>query len=171
MRVPIDVPAAGSYTIEVVAWADQAGDELPRLHVAVESDVESSAGAAAIRDKLVELHDKLLGMQVTPDSPDVEAAYRLFVDVWQRKRNSEDTETWFRSLRCDWRADELFYEGILDGVVIEKRNDRGDPYYGFDYDRVDAFLDGIDFSDSHYTAQTWMVVLVAMLMDYRYLYL
>ena len=43
-------------------------------------------GLPAIRNKLVELHDKLLGVQVTSDSPDVEAAYRLFVDVWQRKR-------------------------------------------------------------------------------------
>ena len=37
LDVPIDVPAAGDYTVEIVAWANQAGDELPRLTVAVES--------------------------------------------------------------------------------------------------------------------------------------
>ena len=82
VNVPIEVPAAGNYEIEIVAWADQAGDELPRLSVVVESDAGGSGGGAnPIRNKLVELHDKLLGVQLAPDSPDVEAAYRLFIDV------------------------------------------------------------------------------------------
>ena len=39
VEVPIEVATTGSYSIEVVAWADQAGDERPRLSVVVESDV------------------------------------------------------------------------------------------------------------------------------------
>ena len=97
VEVSIDIPVAGSYQIDVVASAEQAGDEYPRLEVTVESDSQDSAGANAIRSKLVELHEKLLGVRVTPRSPDVEAAFRLFVEVWERKR-SEDTETDFRSL-------------------------------------------------------------------------
>ena len=46
----------------------------------------SQAEGDAIRNKLVELHDKLLGVQVAPDSADVEAAYRLFVEVSRRAR-------------------------------------------------------------------------------------
>ena len=60
--VPVTIPSDGIYRIEISAWATHAGDELPRLFVAVESDAEGSAGADAIRNKLVELHDKLLGV-------------------------------------------------------------------------------------------------------------
>ena len=48
LLVPLDIPAAGDYRIEVVAWADQAGDEYPRLGVTVESDPHDSTGANAI---------------------------------------------------------------------------------------------------------------------------
>ena len=51
-------------------------------------------GAGVIRRKIVELHDKLLGVQVTPNSPDVEATYGLFVDVWERKRELQANDHW-----------------------------------------------------------------------------
>ena len=167
VEVSFDVSAAQNYKIDIVVSADQAGDELPRLSVTVESDSKNSAGAAAIRNKLVELHDKLLGVQVTPDSPDVEAAYRLFVDVWQRGYESRDD--WFDW--CGEGGDILFFEGILDDVIVQHENEDGHRWYEHDWDRVDDFMDGIDFSDPSYTAQTWVAVLAAMLMDYRYLYL
>ena len=84
LDLTIEVPTAGRYTIEVVAWADQAGDELARLEVAVLDAALSGGGAAAIRNKLVELHEKLLGVEATPHSPDVDAAFELFVDVMER---------------------------------------------------------------------------------------
>ena len=169
--VPIDVPVSGTWEIEVVASAEQAGDEYPRLEVTVESDSHDSAGANAIRSKLVELHETLLGVRVTPHSPDVEAAFRLFVDVWERKRGAEDTEIDFRSLQCDWWRDIRFWDGILDDAVVEYENEDGGRWYDYDWDRVNGFMDGIDWSDHHYTAQTWMVVLAYLMMDYRYLYL
>ena len=168
VQVPIDILTAGSYVIEIVAWADQAGDELPRLSVVVGSDTEGSAGALAIKDKLVELHDKLLGIQVTPDSPEVEAAYRLFVDIWERGRESQ--EDW-GGLPCNWDLDLYFFEGILDGALVESKDGHGNWQYNFDWDRIDDFLEGIDFSDPHRIAQAWVAVLAAMMMDYRYLYL
>ena len=171
VEVSLDIPVPGSYEIEIVASADQAGDEFPRLNVTVESDVEDSASANAIRSKLVELHEKLLGVRVTLHSPDVEAAYRLFVDVWERKRASEDTETDFRHLLCDWMRDIRFYDGILDDAVVEHKDYDGSRWYEYDWDRVNEFMDGVDWSDHHYTAQTWMVVLAYMMMDHRYLYL
>ena len=54
--------------------------------------------------------------------------------------------------------------------MVKKRGEGGD-YYEFDWNRVDAYLQGVDFSDSHYTARAWVVVLAYLLMDYRYLYL
>ena len=168
LDVPVSIPSDGVYQIEISAWGDQAGDEFPKLSVVVESDAEDSAGSATIRNKLVELHDKLLGVQVMPDSPDVEAAYQLFVDVWQRKQRSEGSRT-FYSWKCGWTGDILFFEGILEDAVVE-REENGYRMLTFD-ERVHDFLGSVDFSDPHHTAQTWVVVLAAMMMDYRYLYL
>ena len=44
--VPIDIPAAGNYEIEVVARADLAGDEFPRLSIKVELPTEGPATGA-----------------------------------------------------------------------------------------------------------------------------
>ena len=166
LAVPVEIPTDGTYQIEVVAWADHAGDELPGLHVMVESDTEGSVGAAGIRGKLVELHEKLLGVQVEPDSPDVEAAYRLFVNTWQRGR--ETLHGRFDECIPD---DHFYFEGILDDIVVEHVNDRGHTYLGFDWDRVHDFLDDAGLVDPHHTVQAWVIVLAAMMTDYRYLYL
>ena len=166
LAVPVDIPADGDYRIEVVAWGVHAGDQLPMLRVMVESDTGNSVGAAGIRSKLVELHDTLLGIQVEPDSPDVEAAYRLFVNTWQRGRATLDG--WFDRCVPD---DHFYFEGILDNSVIERVNDNGHRYKGFDWDRVHDFLDDAGLIDPHHTVQAWVIVLADMMMDYRYLYL
>ena len=167
LDVMIDVPRAGRYTIEVIARADQAGDELPRLEVAVLDATLSSAGAAAIREKLVELHQKLLGVEVTTYSPDVDAAFNLFVDVMERGQGPEDTR--FRWWECGF--DDIYYfNGILDDIVVKKQYEWG-PQYEYDHERKNEFMDGIDFSDIHYGARTWVVVLTYLLTDYRYLQL
>ena len=124
----------------------------------------------AIRAKLVELHDKLFGVQVTPDSSDVEAAYRLFVDAWEREREPREGGEWWR-WPCNLGIDLYFYEGILDDTVVEYENEEGVRWHELDWDRVNHFLDGINFSDPHHTVQAWVIVLAAMMMDYRYLYL
>ena len=171
VEVPIEIPRTGDYELEVIAWADQAGDERPRLSAVVESATGAGVGAGVIRRKLVELHDKLLGVQVTPYSPDVEAAYGLFVDVWQRKRALQANDTW---VLTNWRCplnDISYFDGILDDVVVRRENEFGDVWYEFDWDRVNDFLDDVDLSDPQAVAQTWVVVLAYLLMDYRYLYL
>ena len=169
LDVPIDIPDSGIYTVEIVVWANHAGDELPRLIVAVES-AAGSAGEIVIRNKLVELHDVLLGVQVTPHSPDVEAAYRLFVDEMNRAREAHDT--WFNPWECGWAWDQSFFDGILDGAVVEYEDDEtGWRWYNYDWNRLSDLFDTRDWSDLHHTAQAWVVVLAYLLMDYRYLYL
>ena len=123
----------------------------------------------AIRRKLVELHDKLLGVHVTPHSPDVEAAYRLFEDARARRR--EARSDWFTIWNCEsWWEDKYFFEGISDDILLLYEDDgwRG---YEFDQDRVDTFMDRVDWSDPRYSAQAWVVVLAYLLTDSRYLYL
>ena len=127
----------------------------------------SERGADAIRDKLVELHDTLLGVQITPDSADVEAAYRLFVQVMEGARASG--HDWFEWWACPF-SDQSFFEGILDdAVVLREENDW--QWYDFDRERIDAFMQDVDFSDPHATARAWKVVLAYLMMDPRYLYL
>ena len=169
LDVPITAPSAGTYSLEVVARADQTGDELARLEVAMLDPTFTGSGSAAIRKKLVELHEKLLGVEVTPHSPDVDAAFDLFVDVMERGKGSENQH--FRAWQCNWNSDIHFLDGILDNPVIEKRDEAGRPYHDFDWPRVDALFDSVDFSDLHYSARAWVVVLAYLLTDYRYLYL
>ena len=125
-------------------------------------------GANAVKAKIVELHDKLLGDRVEADSADVEAAYQLFVEVAERGRRAgrDDFESW----RCDIGHDHRYFEGILDNVVVRRENERA-VWWEPAWDRIRSFMKRLDHSDPHHTAQAWAAVLTAMLMDYRYLYL
>ena len=137
-----------------------------RLFVGIDRYITDSD---AIRNKLVELHDKLLGVQVTPHSQDVESAYRLFIDVMTRGRYAREVS--FRDSDCywNWHDDLFFLEGILDDAVEWHENEHGG-YYGFS-DHANDFMNSVDWSDPHYAAQAWAVVLAYLLTDYRYLYL
>ena len=171
LTIPLEIPMDGSYEIVIDAWGDQHGDELPKLEIAIETDIERSAGSAAIKHKLVDLHDKLLGVQVHPDSPEIVDAYELFIDVWQRKQESDhfDFDEWAENIACDWRSDFLYFDGILNDYIV--KNEFGDEVW--DTELIDAFMSqgDIDWSDSRAAARTWTVVLAYLLMDYRYLYL
>ena len=167
VAIPVEIPIDGTYRVEVVAWADQAGEDLAVLDVVVESNVETSLGARKIRSKLADLHEKLLGVEATTDSADVEAAYRLFVDVWERRRTSSDGGS-FYGWWCPWSSDRNYFDGILEDPILKHAN--GDSEW--DNDRVDEYFSGFDFhQDPNHMAWTWEVVLAYLLTDFRYLYL
>ena len=172
LDVPFTVPVDGDYTIEVTTWADQAGDELPMLAIAVESDTQRSVGANRIQAKLVELYDKLHGIQVTADSTEVQDAYDLFVEVWERKRGAYDDHFMWNEENIDimWATDRHFFDGIADDLWRDEVNEHGDPLR-WDWDRIDSFFEDGDWSDPQAVARTWTVVLAYLMMDYRYLYL
>ena len=123
-----------------------------------------------VRNKLVELYDKLLGIQVTPHSPDVDSAYRLFVEVMELGLASNDHSS-FPWWHCDSALPLNYFDGLLNDVVVEREYENGWQYYDFDWDRVNSFMHSADLSDPHRTVQSWVVVLAYLLMDYRYLYL
>ncbi|MDE0420899.1 MAG: DUF1588 domain-containing protein [Gammaproteobacteria bacterium] len=169
LRIPFETPSSGNYEVKVIAWADQAGGQLPFLDFVVESNAETSAGARAIRNKIVELYDKLLGVEVSADSQDVEDTYRLFVDVWERRRDTGNN--WFFDTACNWSSDIRYFEGIADDVLIRHERDWGS-YYGWDWNRTNQILN-VEAApyDSAAVVRSWSVVLAYLLMDYRYLYL
>ena len=177
LDVPVSISADGDYRIEVVAYQQAAGDEPAMLGIVVESDdIETSRGAKKIRRKLVELHEKLLGATVTADSPDVDAAFQLFVEVWEREREyelkdyepeeeeCEEDACWYS---CDF-DDYVYFEGIADDIYYY--NKWGD--LDFNDDRVREMLDEAGFYDEERPEiRAWIAVLTYLLMDYRYLYL
>lgn len=167
LDVPVSIPADGYYRVEVVAFQESAGDESAILEITVESDTETSRGAMEIRKKLVELHEKLLGVIVTTDSPDVETAFQLFVDVWDQRRRTEDPE---EDILCGI-DDDLFFEGIADDVLQYEENGNAD----LNWNRVDEVLEEVDWWGrgglKHPIIRAWTVVLTYFLMDYRYLFL
>ena len=179
--VPVSIPADGEYRIDVVAHHGPSGDKAARMAISVVSDIETSRGARAIRNKLVELHEKLLGVTVTVDSPDVETAFQLFVEVWAREQEyrfnnykpkraecedvAPDKDCYST---CDWGLDDIFYfEGIADDVLAHY-NKWGE--LDFNEDRVEEILDDADFRGRSPAVQAWSAVLAYFLMDYRYLY-
>ena len=168
--IEIGIGAAGTYTLEVEAWADQFGDELAQLDVSVESDKVGSAGARAIRAKLVDLHETLLGIRVGDRSKEVEIAYGLFVESWERRRASGATD--FLDAGCHVWSDHEYFDGILEDAVRRYDNDEGGFYYDWNYDRIERFLRGeLAPQDAHGVARAWVAVVAYLLMDYRYLYL
>ena len=163
LDVPVSIPVDGEYLIDVVAWQDAGGDDPARLEISVESEGGVSRGATAIRDKLVELHERLYGVPVAADSPDVEAAFQLFFEIWDRKRRSEG-ERFDEGVRCAVE-DDLFLEGIADDTW--EYSNWGDSRLS---DRGRDLIDRSDRRDPNHAARTWVVVLAYLLTDYRYLY-
>ena len=129
----------------------------------------TETGAAAVKAKLVELHEMLLGVRVAADSADVEAAYQLFVDVSQRRRGAGNSR--FEWWRCSFSHDHYYFRGILDDALERHENEDGWWWHQMDWDRVDPFMNSRNLADPNRAAQAWVAVLTAMLMDYRYLYL
>ena len=169
LEVPVSISVDGEYRIEIIAYQLAAGDESAMLGIVVESDIDSSRGAMVIRRKLVELHEKLLGVTVTVDSPDVEAAFELFVEVWDRQRGVLD-DPWEDNIKCSV-DDRLFFKEIADDVLT---NDDKYSNYEFDWDRVDEILGKAGWwgreGRYHPVIRAWTVALTYLMMDYRYLY-
>ena len=121
-----------------------------------------------MRRKLVELYDRLLGVTETVDSPEVEAAFRLFVDVWNQKlADAEHVHYLWRDEQCDVYSDVLF----LTEVAPELRTVSESGALELNWDAfVEMTRDKRRFGDPQYIGRTWAVVLSYLMADYRYLY-
>ena len=179
VSVPLDIPATGAYEIEVTAWAEHeegaratAGDDFAKMEIVLEGNAETSAGAGAIKAKLAELYGKLLGVSADADDPEIEAAYELFVAVWESNLVSSEPHSRF-DMRCDWDTDQYYFDGIVDDAWLDPED--GEEWdwgrHGFDDETVRAYFDTIDWSDRRHVARTWVVLLAYLLTDYRYLFL
>ena len=168
LEVPFTVDAPGQYAVDVHAWADAYGDEAAQLQVVVDADRATASGERAIKRKIAQLHQRLLGISPEVAAAEAETAYDLFVEIWQRKRATGETSLW--DAACHWDSDIHFLDGLLPDAVGEREADYG-PYRHWRWNRVNAFWEQHDTSDPHYAARTWVAVLAHLLTDYRYLHL
>ena len=130
----------------------------------------TSAGRTAIRAKLVDLHESLLGLTLATDAPDIDATYNLFVEVWEAQTAADQGPDFRQISRCDFYTDRSFFEGINDDLWREETNEYGEPL-GWDWNAISEFIEETEMPDSLYAARTWTVVLAYLLTDYRYLHL
>ena len=169
LRVPIDVPADGA-RLQVVAGGEQLKG-LPQLSIAVESETLQPGPAAEIRRTLASLHEQLLSVTVTADSPDVAEALSLFEETMQRKRAGGTAPRlcqWPEG-QCYWHTDYRFFEGAVDDETLAQLLEERDWGHEWNYERVEEIIG--ETPDPHYVAQSWAVVLAFLMTDYRYLYL
>ena len=169
VEVLLEIPSNNEYEVAVYARATQGGDELARLRLVIETDTEGSVGEMVVKEKIAELHEKLLG-EGASSSPNVEDTYGLFVKIWKNERS------WQRShfdMRCDWTSDQYYLNGLLNDAWLDPSGDEEWDWerHGYDQERVNAFFDTIEMTDPHYIARTWVAVLAYLLTDFRYLYL
>ena len=166
VEVPLEIVSSGDYRVDVVAYQDRAGDEAARLAISVESTDGSSQGEIAIRRKIADLHQRLLGVTVDPHSPDVDEVFDLFVEVWNRRRTAEGPSFNSAQFHCSDGGDHLYFDGLLDGVLRFQPGGAS----RVNYDEVRAFTSGVDHDDPYHVVRTWVVALAYLLTDYRYLY-
>ena len=166
-EVPLNITYDDVYRIDIVAFQDQAGDEPARLSIAVESDDGVSAGATAIRNKLVDLHRILFGVDVAPDSADVNEAYNLFFEVWARKRRTEGTHYDESNFSCSGHGDQAYYDELVTDPLMPSMYES---HYEWNDDSIEALYDETDMSDPTHAVRAWVVTLAFLMTDYRYLY-
>ena len=166
VTVPVRIASGGDYRVEVVAHQDQAGEEPARLLIVMKAEDGVSQGELAVRAKLADLHQRFFGVPVALDSPDVNEAFELFVEVWNRKRSSEGPSFYDSRFQCATTGDHLYYEGLADDLLRFGGNGRSQ----LSSDGIRELSQGIDHGDPHHVVRTWVVMLAYLLTDYRYLY-
>ena len=138
-----------------------------RLFAGIELDATPEAAPEAIREKLVELHERLFGEPTGTTSKDVQDAYRFLVDVWRRQSEPPYDDPVKRGYYGGGQQDHRYLEGILDDALLEGRS-----WFRWDVQAIHDFSDGIQATEEEMRMmEAWSTVLAAMLMDYRFLHL
>ena len=172
ITVPLEAPRSGTYQVEVRTRGQRDPSDNARLAVYVEGSDQNSNGAVRIKSKLKELYSKLLGIEIEDamDSEDIDEIYSLFLEVWQTERTME-VNSFDDAYECSWPKDQYFLDGIVDDAWVRFDQDDGNWKYNWNWEVINPFFSELDRSDPEGIARTWTVVLMALLMDQRYLHL
>lgn len=139
-----------------------------RLFGGIELDETPETAPGAIKDKLVELHGKLFGLQTKTASTDVLDAYRFFVDVWRQQADPwQGNRPGIRGWYSGGQHDHRYLEGIFDEALREDIS-----LFYWDVGTLHDWLEEITTTEEEMRMmEAWGMMLAVMLMDYRYLHL
>jgi hypothetical protein len=128
--------------------AEVDGQKYDLLSLAPETDagVTVEPVVVAIKQNIAHLHKRLLGETLEANSPEVEATYKLFLDIWRdgKKEMTKDMEPLSKDLPSRCRVTTL---------------------KGQDLPEDDQIV-----ADEDYVVRAWMAVTTYLLSDYRFLY-
>ncbi len=146
-------------------------DEDRLLFDGISRDVTPQSGEQEIRQKLVDLHQRLLGKTYTTDSAEIDIAYQLFLDSWTDAVSNDTNNSLTDSLYCNPRFDFNFLDGLdFDGPShIEVVHETGWTYYEFNWAGAQSLINSMT-DDPHSTLSSWRVVMIYLLTHYHYLY-
>lgn len=136
----------------------------------ITSDITPPNGEQEIRQKLVELHQRLLGKTYAAESTEIDITYQLFADSWVDAVNN-DNNSLTDSLYCNPRFDFNFLDGLdFEGPThTEKVHELGFTFYDFNEEEARSYINSIT-DDPHSTLSSWRVVMIYLLTHYHYLY-
>jgi len=158
----LNVAVAGSYTITVALsgikqGADHVNANEIQSSISVASQVSASTaqttGSDEIRQKLVELHQLMLGKTYTVNSTEIETAYQLYVDSWQERLSADGDNNLINDREgCDWFSDSDYALGL----GLSENNFFAELYQGA--------------TDINHSKQAWITVITYLMTHYHYLY-
>lgn len=145
LELPISLPASGNYQL----WVEAGRRNLPQrpvelaLQVLLDDPHGGSSGEQALRQQLVQLHQRMLGESLSVRDPEIDASYQLLVSLWQERRNSDAPP-----FAIDWNRENCEIP-IPDWWAVDRTAELQDP---------------------DYMIGSWTSMLIYFLTDYRYLH-
>ena len=113
------------------------------LQVLLDDPHGGSSGEQALRQQLVQLHQRMLGESLSVSDPEIDASYQLLVSLWQERRNSDAPP-----FAIDWNRENCEIP-IPDWWAVDSTAELQDP---------------------DYIIGSWTSMLIYFLSDYRYLH-
>ena len=181
LGIDLSIDQPGEYEIDILAWGSQVSGIGPTMGVTIDSlsNQHDTLGARAIKAQLVQLLDRMLGVETEDDSAVTKELYTLFLNLWAHTQQYDDHGSTFpgklagRNLNCEYSNDYRFLEGIVDPAYVceEKENDPSYKRCRFDWPIWNDVSRNMQFDDPQGISKTWVSMLTSLLMDYRYLHL
>lgn len=176
IRFPFSAATTGDYVIKARLSASRSGDELANVIIAVQSLADAyqsqSAGAIAIRQKLIDLHITLLGKSYDINSTEIEVAYQLFVESWLERVDLGYSGhlTWSNEEQCQWWRDKFFFDDLpIEDEALELSYSDND-YPNFQFTEAAGNYANRNAPDPLHVKGSWTTIITYLLTHYHYLY-
>lgn len=118
----------------------------PRELAPESGGLEVPQAVAGIKQTIANLHFYILGEQLSPDHPEVERTYQLFLETWREGAAKVAADELSENLPGNCRVEEEFFSGKT--LPEEQQITR----------------------DEKYTIRAWMAVMTYLISDYKFLY-